>query len=105
MTRIVATWPNGETLIWTDGVLTAGPYGRNTKQLAFEVLAEGDDEVKASPEGPWVKMGDYPSNPYAFLGGLDAMAEVLFYPEATVVIEGELPLLGPGGVMPPQIEE
>jgi hypothetical protein len=85
-------------LTWTDGVLTAGPRGRNAKMIAFEQL---DGDVRASCESPYVPIKDL-TNPYAFLGGVEAMTLVFRYPEPRVVTEGELPSLGPGGVMPPR---
>jgi hypothetical protein len=90
LTRIVATWPDGETLVWTDGELSAGPHGKNPKQIAFLQVA-GDE---------------YPTNPYAFLRGVKTMTSVLRYPEAKIeVTEGELPDRGEGCIIMPPIDE
>jgi hypothetical protein len=43
------------------------------------------------PEGPSVQARDYPTQSYSFLGGVEAMALELHYPEPNAVTEGELP--------------
>jgi len=96
MTTITATWPDGDVLVWTDGVLSTPGAISNTKLLAFDELT---GYVQATEgEGPAVDIEDIATNPYAFLGGVRRLSDELLYPRPEVISDSRLPDLGPGGI-------